>query len=424
MKNLKLISIVVAILGILIYFEYTTPKPINWKVTLSRWDKAPYGTYIVFNELDKIFPMAKIETNQITFDEYSYKLDEYLDEYSETDHLNEGFIFINKQFAPTQSETEHLLNIVSRGATVLIATENLRGSLADRLGINQEYHHFWVTPSFTTAPPEDTIAATLVQKNIIKDNVLYDTDTTTYFFKKSHVSYYFDINSSKHIIKDIAVEVIGTVADKPNYIKIKHGNGMIILHASPLTFTNYNALSDTNNQYISSLLSHLSPNLTKLVWDDYYTLGRGEIQTPLRYILSNSSLSWAWFTTLSTLFIFMIFNAKRKQREIAEITPLKNSTIHFVQTIGRLYYQTKDHKNIALKKITYLKEYLRTNYYIDTNLPQEELVEIISLKTEKSKDSIRDLLILIDKVQQNSAIVDENLLIKLHNSISSLIKKK
>ena len=59
---------------------------------------------------------------------------------------------------------------------------------------------------------------------------------------------------------------------------------------------------------------------------------------------------------------------KRKQRIIPVITPLKNTSLEFVETIGRLYYQKGTRSGIAHKKIIFFLDFIRTRYNIATNV--------------------------------------------------------
>jgi hypothetical protein len=131
---------------------------------------------------------------------------------------------------------------------------------------------------------------------------------------------------------------------------------------NPVAFTNYNLLKEDRYRYTENVLSYIPKG--NIYW---YTKGQNNeniSESPLRYILSQPALKWAWYLFLIGMLIFMIFNAKRKQR-IVPILLLANSTIDFTKTIGNLYYQEGDHTNIIDKKIIYFLEKIRTEYLID-----------------------------------------------------------
>ena len=90
--------------------------------------------------------------------------------------------------------------------------------------------------------------------------------------------------------------------------------------------------------------------------------------------------------------MFLIFNAKRRQRIVKEIKPHENTTVAFTKTIGNLYYETKDHNNLVEKKITYFLEYLRRVYFLDTQVLDERFTKLLIQKSGKDKEQIQQLV--------------------------------
>jgi hypothetical protein len=70
----------------------------------------------------------------------------------------------------------------------------------------------------------------------------------------------------------------------------------------------------------------------------------------LRFILSNPALKYAWWVLLGGLALFIFFNAKRKQRIVPIVEPLKNNSVDFVKSIGNLYLQEGDFHDMMSKK--------------------------------------------------------------------------
>jgi len=58
------------------------------------------------------------------------------------------------------------------------------------------------------------------------------------------------------------------------------------------------------------------------------------VRTPLKYILSQESLKWAYYILIVSIIVYIIFQGKRKQRVIPLIPPLKNTTLEFVRIIA------------------------------------------------------------------------------------------
>jgi len=181
-----------------------------------------------------------------------------------------------------------------------------------------------------------------------------------------------------------------------------------------MAFTNIYLLAGTNNEFVSNTLSYLPQS--KVYRTEYYHLGRMEAETPLRFILTTEPLKWAYYITFVSILLFMLFEAKRKQRIIPIIPPLANTTLEFVSTIGNLYYQKADHKNIAEKKIQFFLEQIRTNYYLSTNQRDDLFITSLAKKTGNSEETTRSLMKKIDQVLSSSQI-DKDTLIDLNGQI-------
>ena len=166
-------------------------------------------------------------------------------------------------------------------------------------------------------------------------------------------------------------------------------------------------LKEDNHQFVAGILSTLPEG--SLHWSEYYQLGRLEAQTPLRYILSEPSLKWAFYITISGIILFMIFESKRTQRVIPVIAPLKNDTLVFVKTIARLYYLKKDHKQLAAKKILHFVDHLKQKLLIDVNDEVGEVISRVAAKTGSSEEDVRAVMDMINKISASKYISSDDL---------------
>ena len=144
--------------------------------------------------------------------------------------------------------------------------------------------------------------------------------------------------------------------------------------------------------------------------------------TPIRYILSQPSLKWAYFTLIISLIFFVIFRGRRDQRVIPIIKPLSNTTLEFVETVGNLYFRQSNHKNIADKKITYFLDFIRIKYSLKTLQLNDELVKQLSEKSAIDVIELRKLFKLINLVSVSTSIKKETLL-ELNNQIENFYTK-
>ena len=93
--------------------------------------------------------------------------------------------------------------------------------------------------------------------------------------------------------------------------------------------------------------------------------------------MKHPPLAFAFWLSLILLLLYILFGGKRVQRIIEQLKPNENTTVTFTETIGRLYLQKKDNKNIADKMITYFNEYIRNTYFLNTNLVNDDFIAVL-----------------------------------------------
>ena len=132
---------------------------------------------------------------------------------------------------------------------------------------------------------------------------------------------------------------------------------------------------------------------------------------------------WAFWLGIIGLLLFILFNAKRKQRIINVVKPNINTTVNFTETVGRLYLQKKDNNHIAEKMITYFYEHIRNKYFINTSKIDDEFINSLSGKSGVPKETTQQLFSLIDRVHSGERVEDETL-IQLNIEIENFYKNQ
>jgi len=147
-------------------------------------------------------------------------------------------------------------------------------------------------------------------------------------------------------------------------------------------------------------------------WDEYFRYDRNSNGnfSSLRYIFSNPALRWAFSLLLVLLTLIYVFDSKRKQRILPLIAGLRNNSLDFVKTIGRLYYQRRDNKNLAWKMSAHFQDHVRTRYNITVALSDPDFIERLSYKTGMGISFIRELTGEIQRLQDSPRVTDEELL--------------
>jgi hypothetical protein len=113
---------------------------------------------------------------------------------------------------------------------------------------------------------------------------------------------------------------------------------------------------------------------------------------------------------------------RRKQRYIPVITKPKNDSLDFVKTIGRLYYDKGDHKNLCRKMSAYFLEHVRNRYKLATTELNEDFIKNLQFKTGADESEIRSIVFFIREME-NAATVSDHQLQYFHKQLEIFYSK-
>ncbi|MDQ8014032.1 MAG: DUF4350 domain-containing protein [Flavobacterium nitrogenifigens] len=391
------IAILVLIFGITLLVDKGQPKPIDWTPTYSVEDKIPFGLYVFDQEADGIFKQ-KIERIS-TQTPYEY-LDSQYDsrENVEKYKIKGSFMNISEVDNIDEGSMREILYFVSHGNNVFLSMKVFPKALLDSLKIELK----------TDFMPNDSISVWMANKKVSTKKYTFNTGLSDYFSK----------------IDTLNTKVLGYQMNRKNekqvnFIEVPYKNGHLYLHTQPVAFTNYNLLKKDYYQYAENVLSYIPKG--NIFWYNKTFNDKRISSSPMRYIWSQPALKSAWYLGLLGILIFMIFNAKRKQRVVPIIKPLQNLTVDFTKTIGNLYYQEGDHTNIIDKKIIYFLEKIRTDYLLDTTKLDDDFITKLHYKTGKDEKDIRDVVQLINDHRNSYHGSLEEDLIKINTAIEKIL---
>jgi hypothetical protein len=379
MKDWKYIAYIAILVGLLVLLLLSKSKQYDWTVTFSPEDKNPYGGYA----LNELLPTALGGQRVV----HSFKT-----LYESKDSLRGRSLFILcKSFVPDRPDTEVLLKHVHDGATVFISADFFYGAFADTLGI-------YTGDSFFQGE------ARLFGKDTTRLRVVAaGTDSIqTYAIKRGNAFRYF-----QRVDSVPAWVLAKNDLYQPVSIRVAWGKGKLILNCTPMLFTNLHLLEGENHRFAAHLLSYLPAR--EAWWSEYYHLGRMEIATPLRFILQTEPLRWAYYLTIGALLLFIVFEAKRKQRVIPILRPLANTTLEFIGTIGLLYYQRADHKNMAEKKAQFFFDYVRTHWGISVSPTHPDFKTALMRKSGMDEATVQALLSTLQSYAAKAQLSGEEL---------------
>ncbi len=386
-KSVKIyIAILVVLLIAIIYFDATKPKPINWTPTYSVTDKNPLGMYVFDNEMKTLFKYQKIE--KISISPYEYFYNQYDEDTLVNNYKIKGTFLSVSEFSDIDEQSiSELCNFVSHGNSAFISSKIIPSSLLDslKLKMNSEFKI------------KDTILNWVANKKLANQKFKFSTNVGDNYFSK---------------IDTLNTTVLGYQkgdTTRINFVKVPWVNGNFYLHAQPTAFTNYYLLKESHADYAQQILSYIPKG--DVFWHIKNQTGEVIDDSPLRFIFSKPALSWAWYIGILGILVFIIFNAKRKQRIVPIIEPLRNTTIDFTKTIGNLYFQEGNHDNIINKKIIYFLEKIRNEYLLDTTILNDDFVKKLNQKSGKNLVDIQKVVFLINAYRKSPhTSIEEDLL--------------
>ena len=378
----------------------------DWSENFKEKEKSPFGNYIIYNEAGTLF-----KNKQVTL--LKQNIYDYLMLESVIDSVEiKNYVSIKHNgFKYTNGSTRELLDFVAKGNNVFLAFNNFRDTLKSSL-------------KFTTNNLDKDVYDV---KGLKKLEGTFELNNKAF----SKTSFSFDRNIRRNYFlqyNENTTSILGTFAvdgeKVPNFIKIHYGEGAFYLHTQPIAFTNYYLLNG-NEEYAANVFSYL-PN-ADVIWDPQiksskYEDKKEDDNNVFKFFLEHPTLTWFLFVSLIGLLLFMLFNARRKQRPIPIIKPLQNSTVEFTQTIANLYLKEQDHKNLVDKKIAYFLEKVRSKYLLDTSNLNADFIEKLASKSGNDLQRTKYLVNTIIALNKKAECLEEELIV-LHKMIENFLNK-
>lgn len=347
-------------------------------------DPGPFGTEVLRKLLPDFFPDKTLEDinepmlNRQTAFEFS---------------LNSNLILISKDLDFSLPELEIMRDFMEKGNDVFVSADEFNVGFLNEFDL------------------------------AIEDRVIYSGDSIhlnyshpKHFAKEAlspdYVYHYFTIDSSFN------GKILGTVERDtfPFFIYLPVGDGRLLIHLQPRIFSNAALLRGEDHAELA--LSYLKVQDT--YWDNYHKTYRRIKDDKLMYIRSNPPLWIALRVLLMAGLLFLFFEAKRRQRAIPVITPLKNESLNFIRTIANLYFDEGKHEKMAEKKIQHFYREVQARLNINRNDP--EFFVKLEKKTGLELELIQLLRTHLDQKNRKSTWTKKELL-QLNNVIDTCYER-
>lgn len=412
--------------------QVNLPKKFVWSPTFSHVDKQPLGCFVFDSVLTQSLPNGYHVTKKTFF-----QLDQ--------EHAKEkiSVLMVVDQQDLKQLDVKYLCNIARRGGKVMVVASSsfddgrnadtvvvdelertfkvkiedgiyfsLRGILSGLKAHDNDMYDtiYWNNRETMYAAQSYRMFYNMVGGTLFVDSVpkvkrlAYTLSTAGYDYKYDSL-YVGDFTRFDTIVdKKERIERIDTFAIKkiPVAVSVPYGKGEVIFVSSPLLFTNYGMLEGNTFVYIFRLMSYLA-DLPVYRTEAYVKTDAMLVaeQSPFREFIKRPPLRWALYLALLGVVLFMIFTARRRQRVIPIMSKPANRSLEFIQLIGTLYYQRKDHVDLVRKKFKLFAEELRKTAGVDisdVNTDDREyqlLAEKTGMNCDRLKKVIRQIRLVL-----------------------------
>lgn len=412
--------------------QVNLPKKFVWSPTFSHVDKQPFGCFVFDSVLTQSLPNGYHVTKKTFF-----QLDQ--------EHAKEkiSVLMVVDQQNLKQLDVKYLCNIARRGGKVMVVASSsfddgrnadtvvvdelertfkvkiedglyfsLRGILSGLKAHDNDMYDtiYWNNRETMYAAQSYRMFYNMVGGTLFVDSVpkvkrlAYTLSTAGYDYKHDSL-YVGDFTRFDTIVDEKErIERIDTFAIKkvPTAVSVPYGKGEVIFVSSPLLFTNYGMLEGNTSVYIFRLMSYLA-DLPVYRTEAYVKTDAMLVaeQSPFREFIKRPPLRWALYLALLGVVLFMIFTARRRQRVIPIMSKPANRSLEFIQLIGTLYYQRKDHVDLVRKKFKLFAEELRKTAGVDisdVNTDDREyllLAEKTGMNCDRLKKVIRQIRLVL-----------------------------
>ncbi|MBB6371818.1 hypothetical protein [Chryseobacterium shigense] len=383
-KTFKIYAVIfIVVMLILALLEVNKKETTSWRKNFDINEKSPFGLFVFNNEAKDLFKNNLSKTEQAPYDYYGQR------------KKNLHNIIVIEKDLDKQSWMK-ILDQVSDGSDAMIIVSHVPKNIEDTIG----YHSSDIS---------------FAEENVLK---LTDTKYQNDFIKLDK----FPSGRGFSFIKP-KVDVLGKTveknnSDQVNFIKTSFGKGTIYVHSEPLFLTNYYLLKPGSLKYAQDVFSYLQDRETIWFVENDTKVSRFF----MRFVLSNPALKYAWWIFLGGLMLFIFFNAKRKQRIVPVLEPLRNTSVDFVKSIGNLYLQEGNFHDMMAKKAQYFLNRIRMDLLIDTQHLDGEFANKLHLKTGKPIEMIDEAITLMRKGQDPYASVMKEDLVRMNKLLDEILR--
>ncbi|MGI4884513.1 MAG: DUF4350 domain-containing protein [Janthinobacterium lividum] len=418
-----------ALFGAYVALEYYRPKPLDWSPTYVNKDKIPYGTFVLFDQLPRLLGTDSVATvRRSAYTQLTGAPEPAgVDSLGQPDPANDttaaetpsppraaaggpavgaaraNYLFVNDGFGASEPDARALLRFVAQGNDVFIAADDFRGPvLCDSLGFYTDDVAVASRPGPRGLLTADSVAVRFTHPALASARYRLPA-----LLARARL-----VVKAGRAGRTLATDAQGRAV----FIRLDHGAGHFYLCSVPLAFTNYYLLRPRTAGFAAGALAYLPARAAW--WDEYQKQGPLGEQSLLRVLLAHPALRAAYYLTLLGALLFVLVEARRRQRIIPTIKPLPNTTLLFTRTVAGLYRQGRNHALIAEKRVALFLDYLRVRFHeTSPDLGDHDFRERLSQKAGLPRTRVDELLRLVN-FARTAPQIDDRALLQLSRAIT------
>lgn len=439
-----LLLAIVLVFGLVFWAAYALGGSINskldWQEHYSETSKQPYGLYLFGKVAETYF-------DGFDFDVTTKPPAKMLPD--DESIVDANYMFVGEGLYLDTSDVNQLLEFVGRGNKAFIAAKAVPYDLMDYVYYEECNYNYW-EDYHSVMDSMVTVSVGNLSVDMKHQNTT-DTEDWQYNYYEGYRWPFLDqkficpedmydgfkeLGSLKPV--SISAQVFSSVENNyynagdgdiafgnsfANYLSIPYGDGEFYFYTTPILFTNYYLKDSAGVEYIEHILGYLHDG------DTYYDTGSRVKESvtrrmnnsydprllnskgPMTFIMQQRSLKWAIYSILALAALYFMFKAKRRQRPIPIIPPVKNTTLEFNKAMGELYFQTGNHRKIALKLKGQLLSFIRDRYRIPTSELDGDFITRLSNAAKLPPREVERLVELLNETKHLE--YEDDLLVEL-----------
>lgn len=393
----------------------------DWKVGLKREGKKPYDTYLAYHSAQYYFTEASLTP---LFTNYNFEQINRSDNY----YVGQGqalLVLVGYSVQFSTSEWEALVAFMSRGNKIVLLASNIDQQCLDQFRCGMRSGNE-LEPLSKTNQGSDN------QNVLLLDSV----QGKRYGYFGRDFKGYFEFNKDQDTVSNYATDtslvitnkptILGRVLHpkdkpgKPNFIRYDYGEGSITMIATPLVFSNYFLLQESNKEYLDAIWESVPGSVYQIYWANYNY--RMPNESTFAILWRNKATRWALILILIAAATYLLFQIKRRQRMIPIMPKATNSSVAFIETVGMLYYNKGDNANLAQKMEQHFLEWVRQKLHLNTNLLNDAFAQQLSNKTGVALSEVNELLSIIHQSRLQQQNLNDEMLFDLYYRIQQFYK--